>query len=1084
MPATATSQVKTLLLTDIEGSTAHWERDPTVMGAAVARHDDIVRAAAEAAGGRLVKSKGEGDSTFCVFERAGAAVIAAVSLQRALTAEHWPTAEPLRVRVGIHTGEVEVRDGDYYGRAVNRAARVRAIAAGSTILATAATAALAADGVPDGAVLVDLGEHRLRDVAGPEHLYAIGHADLPDPEVALEYLRRRAAPPVPAALRLHGDAELVGRERELSSLRDAWSAAAGGRASVALVGGEPGVGKTRLAGALAELVADTGALVLYGRCDEEPLRPYQPFAEALGGAIDRLSGSEVAALAGDVASDLVLVLPELRERIPVHGQPAGERFVVFQAVVAVLARLASDRPALVVLDDLQWADEPSLAVLRHALRGQPGAAIMVVGTYRDSDLGENRSLVKWLVELRRDVPTLEVDLHGLEQAAVSRLLGSAHRRHLDAVWAASDGNPFFVIELRRGLDDGGPAGVPQSVRQSVADRVERLPAATQRFVHAAAIAGFEVEVAVAATAAGVEMDAARAALTRGVLTEVPEVAGRLRFGHGLVRTAVLDGLTSVGRAGMHRRVAAAIEDLHAHRLDEHAAHLAHHYREAGDLRADGPAYAWSMRAGRRAGQLLAYEEAEDQYRAAARIAGTDGDVAGRITAELELAEVLRRSGRPALGQTLADAAATAAAAIGATELAGWAVFATRFGQPMGVPGSLETLRDARAALAPDSAWRGPVDVVYAGELMQAGEVDAGIDLLQATTARARAAGDWAVLGLALTGNHMFVDRLETPVDAILAAVAHADEAVAPSLRLSPRVLRVQTESFRIGELVCAGEVTAAREAAADFAARYGDETGISEANVQLFAMTDALLSGDWDDWRRRLARFRDDPELASGFASHLLGSEMMAAWLKGRLGDSAALIEALPSSMMFVRPALALAHSEGGHSAEARRVMAECAAEGGLEARARTVCGRAELALLAYAAAGIGDVEAAGRIYELLLSRRGQVAAWAGWAFWGAVDGVLGVLAASCGRPDRAVEHLEAALALHDRAGWRAFSTMTAAELAAALLDRGGPDDVERATSLVAATESAARALGLAGVRRRLTAVAARLDRDGAPGPG
>ena len=166
MPATATSQVKTLLLTDIEGSTAHWERDPTVMGAAVARHDDIVRAAAEAAGGRLVKSKGEGDSTFCVFERAGAAVIAAVSLQRALTAERWPTAEPLRVRVGIHTGEVEVRDGDYYGRAVNRAARVRAIAAGSTILATAATAALAADGVPDGAVLVDLGEHRLRDLVG------------------------------------------------------------------------------------------------------------------------------------------------------------------------------------------------------------------------------------------------------------------------------------------------------------------------------------------------------------------------------------------------------------------------------------------------------------------------------------------------------------------------------------------------------------------------------------------------------------------------------------------------------------------------------------------------------------------------------------------------------------------------------------------------------------------------------------------------------------------------------------------------------------------------------------------------------
>src|SRR5206468_5118781 len=135
-------------------------------------------------------------------------------------------------------------------------------------------------------------------------------------------------------------------------------------------------------------------------------------------------------------------------------------------------------------------------------------SVMVVGTYRDSGLHANRSLVKWLVELRREVPTVEVALHGLEQAAVSRLLGAPHRRHLDAVWSASDGNPFFVIELRRGLDDDEPGGVPQSIRQSVADRVARLLPATQQFVHVAAIAGFEVDVAVAATAAGVETDAA------------------------------------------------------------------------------------------------------------------------------------------------------------------------------------------------------------------------------------------------------------------------------------------------------------------------------------------------------------------------------------------------------------------------------------------------------------------------------------------------------------------------------------------------------------------------------------------------
>jgi hypothetical protein len=667
---------------------------------------------------------------------------------------------------------------------------------------------------------------------------------------------------------------------------------------------------------------------------------------------------------------------------------------------------------------------------------------------------------------------------------VSRLLGSVHRHHLEAVWSASDGNPFFVIELRRGLDDNVPGGVPQTVRQSVGDRVERLPAATQRFVCAGAVAGLDVDVGVAAAAAGVETDAASPAVIRGVLTEVPDDPGRLRFVHGLVRTAVLDGLTSVGRAGLHRRVAAAIQDLHAHRLDEHAARLAHHYREAGERRADGPAYAWSMRAGRRAGRLLAYEEAEDQYRAAALIADVDGDAAGRIAAELELAEVLSRSGRPATGQAVANAAATAASAIGATELAGWAVFTTRFGQPLGLPGNLEAIRKARSELATDSPWRGPLDVVYAGELMQTGQVDAGIDLLRATAARARDAGDGAMLGFALTGSHTFVDRLDVPVDAILAAVADADETAAPSLRLSPGVLRVQSESYRIGELVGVGEVTAAREAAAEFTARYGHETGMAEANVPLFGVTDAMLSGDWDEWRRRIDRFRDDPELASGFATHLLTCEMIAAWLQGRLGESTALIEALPASMMLVQPGLAMALSEAGRLADARRVIAVCAADGGLEARARTVFGRAELSMLAYAVAGIGDAEAADRIYELLRSRRGQVAAWAGWAFWTAVDGALGALAATCGRFDQAVEHLEAALALHDRAGWRVVSAMTAAELAAARLDRGHRGDAATAARLVAVTEPVARELGLTGVQRRLAAVAVRLDPAGAPPAG
>ena len=582
--------------------------------------------ATEVAGGQLVKSKGEGDSTFSVFDDAGAALDAAVSLQRALAAEAWLTSEPLRVRVGIHTGEVELREGDFYGRTVNRAARIRELATGASIVLSAATVAASDDHVPSGTDLVDLGAHQLRGLVGAEHVYALAHPDLPDPDLLLASLRRRAAPPVPAALRVHGGAEMVGRDRELAELGEAWSAAGAQRPVFALIGGEPGVGKTRLAAALAEHAAASGALVLFGRCDEEPLRPYQPFAEALGCALDRLSDSEVVDAAGDVAPELVLLRPELRTRIAVLGEATGERFALFDAIASFLARISLARPTLIVLDDLHWADEPSLALLRHTLQVNGASSTMVVATYRDTDIAADCPLVQSLVSLRREVPTVELALRGLDRADVATLLGAAHRDALDDVWAVSDGNPFFVVELVRELGRSSPSGVPQSVRQSVIDRVERLPAEARDFLRAAAITGVEVDVAVAAAAAGVEVDAARPTVVRGVLLELPEAPHRLRFAHGLVREAVLDAMTSVSRAALHRRVAVAIETLHGDRLDQHGARLAYHYREAGELAAQGPAFAWSMRAGRYAGNLLAYEEAESHFRDAARIADGDNDV--------------------------------------------------------------------------------------------------------------------------------------------------------------------------------------------------------------------------------------------------------------------------------------------------------------------------------------------------------------------------------------------------------------------------------------------------------------------------
>ncbi len=141
----------TFLLSDIEGSTAAWEADSDAMAAALARHDELVEQVVTSRGGRLIKTRGEGDATFSVFERPSSAAVAAIELQDAISHERWTLREPMRVRVALHTGEVELRDGDYFGRAVNRAARLRSLATGGQILCSGAIAELVAADRSSGA---------------------------------------------------------------------------------------------------------------------------------------------------------------------------------------------------------------------------------------------------------------------------------------------------------------------------------------------------------------------------------------------------------------------------------------------------------------------------------------------------------------------------------------------------------------------------------------------------------------------------------------------------------------------------------------------------------------------------------------------------------------------------------------------------------------------------------------------------------------------------------------------------------------------------------------------------------------------
>ncbi|HEV2036703.1 MAG TPA: tetratricopeptide repeat protein [Candidatus Dormibacteraeota bacterium] len=267
MPAVPASRV-TFLLTDVEGSTKKWERDPDLMARLVERHDRLLEEGVRRHGGTVVKNRGEGDSMFATFERADAAVAAALDIQCRIT------EEPLRVRMAIHSGEVTLREGDYYGIAVNRCARLRSIAHGGQVLLTATVAHQVNLLLPPGASLVDLGEHRLKDLSRAERVFQLSHPDL-----SSEF------PPVGSLASLAHNlpvqvTSFVGREAEMRAVSESLA-----EHRLVTITGPGGIGKTRLAVQSAAMMLDTfagGAWLVELASVSDPDRVVSSLAAAIG----------------------------------------------------------------------------------------------------------------------------------------------------------------------------------------------------------------------------------------------------------------------------------------------------------------------------------------------------------------------------------------------------------------------------------------------------------------------------------------------------------------------------------------------------------------------------------------------------------------------------------------------------------------------------------------------------------------------------------------------------------------------------------------------------------------------------------
>ncbi len=324
--------------------------------------------------------------------------------------------------------------------------------------------------------------------------------------------------PPPPAVTAAAASQIVmtGREEEWRLLRAAWERSVTGRRQLALVAGEPGIGKTRLVMEFARSIAAEG-YVLLGRCDQEALVPQQPFVEALEWYARQCPP---AVLEGQLANvdgvwELAQLVAPLARRVavihePVESNPEGRRYRLFEAVAALVSAIAGRQPLLMVLEDLHWADRPTLLLLRHLLRSSHEARLCLVATYRETELGRTHPLAEVLADLRREDGVTRIGLRGLDETDVSRLLGHWTGRETSAsltrlVASNTEGNPFFICEVLRHLEETGAlsrilsdprpiadlGGLPEGVREAIGRRLTRLSDECNRALGLAAVVGRE-----------------------------------------------------------------------------------------------------------------------------------------------------------------------------------------------------------------------------------------------------------------------------------------------------------------------------------------------------------------------------------------------------------------------------------------------------------------------------------------------------------------------------------------------------------------------------------------------------------------
>ena len=631
----------TVLSTDLVGSTLLNQRLGDEAATALEREiAELARTHIEKQRGVMITYAGDG--LMVAFQSARRAVTCAQEIQRSIARLNRSRPElDLKLRVGLHTGDVVNDEGGLHGETLIIAKRIESVAPGAAIFASDTVRGVLGTA---RAELADCGEFTLKGIDAPWRLWQVPWADT---EAGVLSARERTP--------------FVGRAQERTRLLQAVERTRSGNGTLMLIGGEAGVGKSRLVEEAAAEARRLGLMVLTGRCvDQQGAPPYLPTIEHLEEAARQGTPETFRQALGENAPEIAKLMPALRVRYPdipepVTLPPEQERRYLLHGIAEFVERNARTTPLMLVFEDLHWADESTLLLVRLLAQRVAQVPVLAVGTYRDTDLKPGRPLAALLPELLRQRLAEEILLGRLNAGGVAALLagraGSTPPQQLvELVYAETEGNPFFVEEVFRHLHEAGKlldeAGqwrtgvqiadtdVPRSVGLVIGQRLERVSDTCRRILTIAALAGKAFRFDLLAGVQGVDEDELLDALEEaGRATLIEDVSAgreaRYAFVHEQIRQTLLSLLSTARRQRLHLRMADALEALYGRDAEAHAPDIAYHLYQAGAAAPGERTARWLVRTAERALDALAFEDALRDLDAA-RTVLPDGEAEGAM----------------------------------------------------------------------------------------------------------------------------------------------------------------------------------------------------------------------------------------------------------------------------------------------------------------------------------------------------------------------------------------------------------------------------------------------------------------------